>query len=116
MRPGWNEALTINRCQRLRCLISLLLALGALRYCSKNGLRVPEDVAIVGFDNIEFGEYAVTPISTINYDVARVTALAVERVLELIAAKGELPEARVTQVEPELVVRESSNQRYSATG
>ncbi len=93
-----------------------LLALGALRYCSKNGLRVPEDVAIVGFDNIEFGEYAVTPISTINYDVARVTALAVERVLELIAAKGELPEARVTQVEPELVVRESSNRRYPATG
>ena len=92
------------------------LALGALRYCSKNGLRVPEDVAIVGFDNIEFGEYAVTPISTINYDVTRVTQLAIERVLELISATGELPEARVTQVEPELVVRESSNRRYLATG
>ena len=92
------------------------LALGVLRYCSKNGLRVPEDVAIVGFDNIEFGEYAVTPVSTINYDVARVTALAIERVLELIGAEGELPEARVTQVEPELVVRESSNRRYPATG
>ena len=92
------------------------LALGALRYCSKNGLRVPEEVAIVGFDNIEFGEYAVTPISTINYDVTRVTQLAIERVLELISATGELPEARVTQVEPELVVRESSNRRYLATG
>ena len=92
------------------------LALGVLRYCSKNGLRVPEDIAIVGFDNIEFGEYAVTPVSTINYDVTRVTTLAIERVLELISAEGELPEARVTQVEPELVVRESSNRRYPATG
>ena len=92
------------------------LALGVLRYCAKNGLRVPEDVAIVGFDNIEFAEYAVTPLSTINYDVARVTKLAIERVLELIGATGELPEARVTQVEPELMVRESSNRRYVATG
>ncbi len=92
------------------------LALGALRYCAKNGIRVPEDIAIVGFDNIEFGEYAVTPISTINYDVSRVTKLAIERVLELIGATGELPAARVTQVEPELVVRESSNRRYLATG
>lgn len=89
------------------------LALGVLRYCAKHGLRVPEDLAIVGFDNIEFGEYAVTPMSTINYDVPRVTKLAIERVLELIGATGELPEARVTQVEPELVVRESSNRRYS---
>ena len=92
------------------------LALGVLRYCSKNGLRVPEDIAIVGFDNIEFGEYAITPISTINYDVTRVTNLAIERVLDLISASGVLPAARVTQVEPELVVRESSNQRYLATG
>ncbi len=92
------------------------LGLGVLRYCAKRGLRVPEDVAIVGFDNIEFGEYAVTPMSTINYDVPRVTDLAIDRVLDLIGATGELPEARVTQVEPELVVRESSNRRYSATG
>ena len=88
------------------------LALGALRYCMRHGLRVPADIAIVGFDNIEFGEYAVTPLSTINYDVPRVTKLAIERVLELIQCSGELPEPRVTQVEPELVVRESSNQRF----
>jgi LacI family transcriptional regulator len=92
------------------------MALGALRYCCKSGIRVPEDMAIVGFDNIEFGEYAVTPISTINYDVARVTQLAIERVLELIACTGELPEARVTQVEPELLVRESSNSRVQEIG
>lgn len=92
------------------------MALGAMRYCGKHGLRVPEDIAIVGFDNIEFGEFAATPVSTINYDVARVTHLAIERVLELIGHPGELPEARVTQVEPELVVRESSNRRYRATG
>ncbi len=88
------------------------LALGALRYCVKHGLRVPEDVAIVGFDNIEFAEYAATPVSSVNYDVERVTRMAIERVLELIGLAGELPEAQVIQVEPELLVRESSNRRY----
>ena len=93
------------------------IALGAMRHCNKHGLRVPDDIAIVGFDNIEFGEFAATPVTTINYNVARVTSLAIERVLELIARGTELPEARVTQVEPELIVRESSNRRYSgATG
>ena len=53
-------------------------------------------MAIVGFDTIEFGEHAVTPLSTITYDVVRVTHLAIEPVLELIGATGELPEARVT--------------------
>lgn len=88
------------------------MALGAMRYCAKHGLRVPEDVAVIGFDNIEFGEFAATPVSTINYDVPRVTGLAIDRVIELIGHGAELPPPRVTQVEPELVVRESSNRRY----
>src|SRR5690606_12802680 len=40
------------------------LAIGALRWCAKNGRKVPEDVAIMGFDNIEYAEYASTPLST----------------------------------------------------
>jgi len=94
------------------------LALGALRYCSKSGLSVPQDIAIVGFDNIEFGEYAVTPISSVNYDVACISRLAIERVAELISSDGPLPKPRVTQVDPDLVIRESSNCRrlQPATG
>ena len=40
-------------------------ALGALRNCRKYRLRLPQDVAIVGFDTIEFGATAVTPICAI---------------------------------------------------
>jgi len=83
------------------------MALGALRWTQQHGLRVPEDVAIVGFDNIEFAEHAATPISSVDYAVDQVTELAVDRLIGLIQADG-LPEAQVTLIEPDLVVRESS--------
>lgn len=84
------------------------LALGVLRYCARAGIRVPEDVAIVGFDNIELAEFAVTPLTTVGYNASRVSQLAVERVIELISHPGELPPPRNTQVTPDLIVRESS--------
>ena len=84
------------------------LAIGALRWALTNGLRVPEDLAIVGFDNIEFAEHAAIPITSVNYDIDTVSTLAVERLLELIGAGDTLPEPKVTQVEPDLMVRESS--------
>jgi LacI family transcriptional regulator len=65
-------------------------------------------MAIVGFDNIEFAQYAATPISSVDYAVERVTDLAVQRLIGLIQIGDVLPEAVVTLIEPELVVRESS--------
>jgi DNA-binding LacI/PurR family transcriptional regulator len=85
------------------------LAIGALRWTQKNNVRVPQDVAIIGFDNIEFAEHAATPISSVNYEIAMVTELAVERLLLLIAAGDQLPEPRVTLIDPDLIVRESTS-------
>lgn len=84
------------------------LALGALRWAQQHGLLVPQDMAIVGFDNIEFAEFAGTPITSVDYAVPRVTELAVARLLALIAAGDVLPEPQVMLIEPELIVRESS--------
>ncbi len=85
------------------------LAMGALRWTQKNGFRVPQDVAIMGFDNIEFAEHAATPISSVNYAVQMVTELAVDRLIGLIGAGDVLPEPRVTMIEPDLVIRDSTN-------
>lgn len=84
------------------------LAIGALRWTQKNGLRVPEDVAIVGFDNIEFAEHAATPLTSVNYEIKLVTDLAVARLIELIGSEGTLPDPSVTLIDPELIVREST--------
>ena len=84
------------------------LAIGALRWCAKNGRKVPEDVAIMGFDNIEYAEYASTPLSTVNYAVDVVTRMAVDRLMRLISAGEQLPEPRATLIDPELVIRDST--------
>lgn len=84
------------------------LALGALRWTQQNGVRVPQELAIVGFDNIEFAEYAATPLTSVDYAVGRVTELAVQRLIGLIQAPDLLPEPQVTLIEPDLLVREST--------
>jgi LacI family transcriptional regulator len=84
------------------------LAIGALRWCQTHHIRVPDDMAIVGFDNIEYAEYAAVPLSTVNYAVEVVTRMAVDRLMRLISAGETLPEPRVTQIDPDLIIRESS--------
>ena len=84
------------------------LALGVLRWCQVSGLAVPGELAVFGFDNIEFGEYAATPLSSVNYAVEAVSRGAVERLLAIIAAGDPLPEPMVTMIDPDLVLREST--------
>jgi LacI family transcriptional regulator len=84
------------------------LAIGALSWCRRNGMRVPADVAIMGCDDIEFAEFAAVPLSSVHYAVDTVTRMAVDRLMRLISAGDQLPEPRVTMIEPELVIRDST--------
>ncbi|MEV4076902.1 LacI family DNA-binding transcriptional regulator [Nonomuraea fuscirosea] len=61
-----------------------LLALGAMRAVLARGLRVPEDVAVVGFDGIEEGRFATPPLTTIVPDKEKIAELAVSRLLERV--------------------------------
>lgn len=83
------------------------LALGALNWASEHALRVPDDMAIVGFDNIEYAEHATTPITTVDYAVAEVTSLAVERLMCLMRGEAQ-GDPVVTQIAPQLLIRKSS--------
>jgi LacI family transcriptional regulator len=84
------------------------LAIGALSWCTRHERRVPKDVAIIGFDNIEYAEYASVPLSTVNYAADIVSRMAVDRLMRLISAGDHLPEPRVTLIDPDLVIREST--------
>ncbi|MDR3474969.1 MAG: LacI family DNA-binding transcriptional regulator [Devosia sp.] len=92
------------------------LAIGALRWCQKHGLKVPDDIAIMGCDNIDFAEYAAVPLSSVNYAVEVVSRMAVDRLMRLISAGDHLPEPRATLIEPELVIRESTRGRRGSEG
>ena len=89
------------------------LALGALRWCQINKMSVPDDMAFVGFDNIEFTQFSWVPLSSVNYATEIVAHLAVERLMSLVGSGETLPKPRVTLIDPELVIRESSAGRRS---
>ncbi|MGR6322294.1 LacI family DNA-binding transcriptional regulator [Micromonospora soli] len=59
------------------------LALGALRALHEAGLRVPEDVAVAGFDDIEDGRFSIPTLTTVAPDKERIARLAVD----LLAAR-----------------------------
>ncbi|MBO4260425.1 LacI family DNA-binding transcriptional regulator, partial [Streptomyces griseorubiginosus] len=68
-----------------------LVALGALHTLAARGLRVPEDVAIVGYDDIEDARYSNPPVTTISPDKQMIAETAVERLLKRIATPTPVP-------------------------
>lgn len=84
-----------------------LMALGVLRYLREAGLRVPEDIAVVGMDDIEHGANAVPSLTTVSLLAAERGRMAAELLLERLGEDGpRIP--KQLQVTPRLVVRESS--------
>lgn len=85
-------------------MASDIQAMGAIKALREAGLRMPEDIAMVGFDDIEIAEYL--GLSTIKQPMFKMGEHAVDRLLSLI----ENPDAACQhlRIETELVVRESS--------
>jgi DNA-binding LacI/PurR family transcriptional regulator len=81
------------------------VALGAIRALLDRGLRVPEDVSVIGFDDHPLAAFASPPLTTIRQDFDRVGELSFS-LLEALMSGRELPEER--RVQPELVVRGST--------
>lgn len=63
------------------------IALGALRELTEQGLRVPQDAALMGFDGIRASAHAMPPLSTIQPDFAAAGALLVDKLLATIAGE-----------------------------
>ena len=61
-----------------------LIAIGAIKALQESGLRVPEDVAVVGFDNIPTAAYINPPLTTVQQDTMLAGRLLVENLLKLI--------------------------------
>ena len=91
-----------------------LLALGALRVLHERGVRVPEDIAVVGFDDIEDGRYCSPSLTTVRPDKPELARLAVQLLAARITERGsgEAPAPpRELRVDFELVVRESTRRQ-----
>ena len=84
-------------------------AIGAIRALRDAGMEVPDDVAVVGFDDIPSAAYNTPSLTTIRQPLRRMGEIAAQTLLERLREKGAAP--REVAVEPELVVRESTTTR-----
>jgi LacI family transcriptional regulator len=82
-------------------------AIGAIRAFREVGMRVPEDISVIGFDDIYEAAYHIPALTTIKQPLQRMGALAAETLVKRIVEPGSATPPFV-QVEPELVVREST--------
>ena len=86
-----------------------LMAIGAMRAIQERGLRVPDDVSVVGFDNIALARFVTPPLTTVAQPKYEMGQLALQLLLERIENK-ELPN-RFPILECGLVIRASTAQR-----
>lgn len=84
------------------------MAFGAIRALHELGRRVPEDISVVGVDDIELAEYCSPSLTTVAQPFSQMGTLAVAHLLRLIADPGAVPEP--ASVDPQLIVRASTAQ------
>lgn len=85
------------------------LALGALRVLNQEGVRVPDEVAVIGFDNLIEGQFAMPSLSTIDPGRPDIAQRAVDALIERIGDRGgRVGGPRKIEVPFATVVRESS--------
>jgi DNA-binding LacI/PurR family transcriptional regulator len=83
-------------------------AIGAIRALQESGLRVPQDVSVMGFDDIPSAAFNTPTLTTVRQPLARMGQVAAQTLLERIAGKDDYPSE--IAIEPELAVRESTAQ------
>ncbi len=88
------------------------MAIGCMQYAKKRGLRIPEDLAIVGFDDIESATHVEPPLTTVRVFKEEMGTLAMQRMVS--AVKSKTKTIVNTYVPVELIVR-SSTQKHQPT-
>lgn len=82
------------------------MAMGALRALHERGLRIPEDVSVVGYDNAELATYTEPPLTTVEFKFIKQDELAIKYLLEIIADRD--MELHQHVLMPSLLLREST--------
>lgn len=88
------------------------VAIGAMRAISEAGLRVPEDIAVVGAGNVHYSDFLAVPLTTVDQGTHEIGKRAANLLLERIASKRSLRPRKVLIV-PKLVVRQSTRRSPS---
>lgn len=108
--PGWAYQTGLDMVERMDVLPQAIfaasdhMALGLIRAFTESGVRVPEDVSIVGFDDLEGSDYFLPPLTTVRQDFHALALGSINVLIGSIEGK----EVDRTPSPPTLVVRDSA--------
>ncbi|HEY4977128.1 MAG TPA: substrate-binding domain-containing protein [Gaiellaceae bacterium] len=102
---GMERLLTLEQRPEAVFCSSDMMALGAIRAAHAAGLRVPEDIAVVGFDDASFASMMEPALTTVRQDKAGLGAAACEALMRIIDESSVVPP--VVILSADLMVRES---------
>jgi LacI family transcriptional regulator len=89
-----------------------LMALGAMQELRRRSLRIPQDVSLVGFDDLPFVRWLDPPLTTVAVSMARIGEAGMERLVSLLGVNSGDLQAEPTHRHPtQLVVRASTGRR-----
>jgi DNA-binding LacI/PurR family transcriptional regulator len=86
------------------------MAIGVLRATHEAGLRVPQDISITGFDDIELAKYTVPALTTVRQPIDEMAEKAIELMIAQIQGQKIQEEVRFIEMEPQLIVRNSTKE------
>ncbi|GAA2247476.1 transcriptional regulator [Streptomyces ruber] len=90
------------------------MALGVYRALAERGLRVPDDVSVVGFDDLPEARWAAPPLTTVRQPLSEMAAASLRLLVRMMA--GERPEGTRTELSTRLVPRASTARRGRSAG
>jgi LacI family transcriptional regulator len=99
------ELLSLNRIPSAVFVASDVVAIGAKAAIVEKGLRIPEDIALVGFDDIPLARYLDPPLTTVRLPASELATRASQMLVQLI--NNETPAEKLVLLESQLIVRQS---------
>jgi LacI family transcriptional regulator len=82
-----------------------LIAVGVMKAAYKAGIRVPQDLSIVGFDDIPYASYSIPELTTISLKSYEVGRMAADQLYGMMNGSGT---GKNIKVKPQLIIREST--------
>jgi LacI family repressor for deo operon, udp, cdd, tsx, nupC, and nupG len=81
-------------------------AIGAIKAVKEKGFRIPEDIAVIGFDDIQLASYTEPTLTTVRQPIYEMGTTAISLLVQLIEGKKEVP--LKVELPTQLIIRESS--------
>ena len=86
-----------------------LIAIGAMNALKEKGIRIPQDISIVGYDDIYISSLVTPPLTTVRQPSYEIGYMAIETLINILEGKNTL--SNKVEVKLELIIRESTSKR-----